>query len=91
MPVNLTKIEKRFLVLCEGRDEKNFLDIFLANRLKREGFEYASEIQVMNFGGNEELPRFVQTLKVSPNFSKVESLLVIRDAEKNAENAISQI
>lgn len=91
MPINRTEIEKSCLILCEGRDEENFLNVFLANRSKNECWAYVSEIQVMNFGGNEELLGFFQALKVSPNFSKVESILVIRDAEKDANRAVSQI
>lgn len=91
MSVSPIEIKKECLILCEGRDEENFLNNFLTNRSQTECQDYVSKIQVLNFGGNEELPSYIQALKVSPNFSKVRSMLIIRDAEKDADKASSQI
>lgn len=91
MPIAPILIDKDHLILCEGKDEKNFLENFLANRSQSGCTDYVSEMQVLNFGGNEELPGYIQALKVSPNFSKVKTVLVIRDAEQDARSAISQI
>ena len=46
---------------------------------------------MIDFGGNEELHNQLSVLKLTPGFANVESLLIMRDAERNAEGAIKQI
>lgn len=87
-----TKIIKPHLVLCEGADAYWFLVRFLnsAELLAVSPF-YSQEIQVIDFGGNEELQQKLAVLKLSPGFSSVKTLLILRDAEKDAARGVSQI
>lgn len=91
MPSEPIKIVKEHLIMCEGQDEYHFLIAYLNAPSLSQFPEFANNIQVYDFGGNEELEQKIQALVVSPNFSKVESLLIIRDAEKDADKASSQI
>lgn len=85
------KIQKPHIIFCEGRDAWNFLISFLnCQELKSVPF-LSRDIQVMDFGGNEELRQKLEVLRLSPGFSALKSLLIVRDAEKNAEGAVSQI
>lgn len=82
-------IEKKHLILCEGRDEQ----VFLNNLLKHyeSDYEILNSIQVMNFGGNEQLKTQLPVIMMTSGFSDVRSLIVIRDAEKNGENALKSV
>lgn len=75
------KIKKSHLIICEGRDEQEFLIAYLNSREILDDPIFSNEIQVIDFGGNENLPNFLSVLKRMEDFEKVESLLVIRDAE----------
>lgn len=48
-------------------------------------------IQIIDFGGNSELSKTLQVLKATDNYDKVKSILIIRDAETNYNDAINQI
>lgn len=67
------------LILCEGADEWNFL-IRLLNHWIPEDAAF-NTIQVIDFGGNDELKNFLETLPLLPNYEIVRSILIIRDAE----------
>lgn len=85
------KIHKPYLIMCEGEDELRFLISFL-NCSEVEDYPFfANDVQVINFGGNEELPLKLNVLKITPGFEQVKSLLILRDAEKDAQVAIRQI
>lgn len=88
---NKTAIIKPYLVLCEGRDAYNFL-IYLLNSKELSSEPYFSnDIQVIDFGGNNNLKNYLEVLKNADGFQNIKSLIVIRDAERNAEEAIEQV
>lgn len=82
------KIEegKKHLILCEGKDAEGFLTEYL-----RRTVEQRSAIQVSDFGGNPDLRKSLKLLRVTPGFSNLCSLLIIRDAETNAQAAFDQV
>lgn len=85
-------IQKPHIILCEGADEFWFLIHFLnSSELRAISPFYSNDIQVINFGGNDELQQKLEVLTLSPSFSSVKTLLIIRDAEKDADTAILQI
>ena len=86
-----TKIMKRHLILCEGRDEKEFLIAWLNSAALHSVPAFSEEIQVIDFGGNQDLPAYLRLLQNAENFDKVRSILVIRDAEKDAKRAVFEI
>lgn len=87
----IEKIEKQHLILCEGEDEFWFLASFLNSvELKQTPF-FANDIQIFNFGGNQELFNKLNVLKITSGFQQVQSLLIVRDAERDAQAAVQQI
>lgn len=86
-----TRIEKRHLILCEGRDELFFLIAYLNSTHLSATPEFSEDIQVLDFGGNSDLLEQLKVLKVTPGFDEVKTLLIVRDAERDANAAIRQI
>ena len=79
------------LILCEGMDEWKFITEYLNSKAVADYPEISQKIQVENFGGNEELPIKLQLWIKAPGFDHIKTLVVIRDAEKNAEQAVGNI
>lgn len=85
------KIVKKHLILCEGRDAEEFLITYLNCNELLSIPEFSNEFQVMDFGGILNLSNYIGLLKNMEGFHYVESILVIRDAERNVESAIGKI
>ncbi|KKL57355.1 hypothetical protein LCGC14_2236250, partial [marine sediment metagenome] len=49
------------------------------------------DVQVMNFGGNDELPNFLSDLTNMDKFDEVNTIVISRDAETDADAAIMSI
>ena len=86
-----TRVEKRHLILCEGRDELFFLIAYLNSAHLSVTPGFSDDIQVLDFGGNSDLLEQLKVLKVTPGFDEVKTLLIVRDAERDASSAIRQI
>lgn len=91
MPVERKQIIKSYLLLCEGRDAEGFLINYLNSGALKQDKRLSNEIQVLNFGGNENLSNFLMTLKNMDRFEQVESIAIIRDAEKDYSKACREI
>ena len=87
----IEKIEKQHLILCEGEDEFWFLVSLLNSSELRENPFFANDIQIFNFGGNEELPKKLSVLRLTSGFQQVQSLLILRDTERDAQAAVRQV
>ena len=85
------RIRTKHLILCEGRDAEEVLITYLNSDALSDEPAFSSDFQVMDFGGITELTNFVRALQNMERFSQVESLLIIRDAERNAERAMADI
>ena len=57
------KIQTEHLILCEGRDEQEFLIHFLESDTLSFLPGFSNDIQVMDFGGNSELLKHLTILK----------------------------
>ena len=55
MPTERKKIVKSYLLLCEGRDAERFLINYLESEALAQDQRFYNDIQVMDFGGNEDL------------------------------------
>ena len=86
-----TKILKENLIFCEGRDEQEFLIQYLNSTALSYESCFSNDIQVIDFGGNSELARKLAVLKNMDGFHKVTSLLILRDAETDADAACLEI
>ena len=83
------EIKTDHLILCEGRDEQLFLIHFL-NYMKQSDESYGA-FWVEDFGGITELKDELIQLRLMPHFSRLKSIVIIRDAEGNAEAAEQSI
>ena len=61
------------------------------NYLYSQFAKQCNTIQVANFGGNQEFRKSLALLRNTDGFSDLRSLLVVRDAETDAQAALSQI
>ena len=78
------------LLLCEGVDEKNFLIWYLNNYLSKQSRVF-DNIQICDFGGNEELPKKLTLLPAVAGFENIKAIGIIRDAEGDATGAEESI
>jgi len=85
------KIVKSYLILCEGRDAENFLISYLESGALKYDQRFSNEIQVLDFGGNEELESYLKNLRNMEKFDKVTHIAIIRDAEKDYSKACQDV
>ena len=83
-PSDKWQIQKEKLLLAEGADVHRFL-IYACKSYKK------PDVEVIDFGGINELRAFLQNLKMMPNFSKVKTLVIARDAETDVNAAIAKL
>ena len=91
MSLERKQIVKPFLLLCEGKDAEGFLISYLNSNVLSSDQRFSNEIQVFDFGGNEELTNFLTNLKNMDKYEQVKSLAIIRDAEKDFSKACLEI
>ena len=91
MPIERKRIVKPYLLLCEGRDAENFLINYLESEALTQDQRFSNEIQVLDFGGNDDLDRFLMNLKNMERFDQVTNIAIIRDAEKDFAKACSDV
>ena len=78
-------IEKEKLILAEGKDAYHFF--CHACNFYRE----TQDVQVMHFGGIDDLPNFLLDLTYMDKFDEVNTIVISRDAETDAKAAIDSI
>lgn len=84
MSVTPQEITKRKLLLGEGKDEINFFSALI----RQLGIE---DIQVEAYQGKGNLNKYLQTLRVRPNFNQLTSVGITRDADENAVQTFQSI
>ena len=84
-------ISKPYLILCEGLDECNFLCWFLNSKELHDDKRFSRIIQIIDFGGIKELTEKLAIIKNIEGYENVSRILIIRDAETNAEAAVKSI
>ena len=85
------RIKKNKLILCEGRDEENFLLSWLNSDELSSEPGFSGEIQIFNFEGNSDLSRQLEKYRKMDGFDSLTHLMIIRDAEQDVEGAIKSI
>lgn len=79
------------LIISEGADAKYFMIWFINSNELRYQPRFSQDIQVEDFGGITDLGDYLSMLKEVKGFSKLRSLLIVRDAERDASTAVSNI
>ena len=75
------QIKHRTQLLVEGKDPLHFFAAF-AKHLTLTG------IQMQNFGGVNDLAAFLEAFSTAPGFDKVDSVGIVRDAERLDETSV---
>ncbi len=83
-PEDLISIIESKLLLCEGIDEEKILSK-LFEELQ------VSDIQIMPRGGKEQINKSLPLLAKRPEFRKVASMGIIRDADSDASAALQSV
>ena len=92
MSIEREKIEKPFLILCEGVDALNFIICLLnSEAAKHKNPKLAEDIQVFDFGGITELDKYLSGLQLMEGYETVKNIAIVRDAEKSAEGALESV
>ena len=84
-------LEKPFVILCEGTDDKNFLDCYFSYLRDNSDPRFKDNIQVNRFDGAEKLSDSLATMKNTEGYENVKRILVIRDADTNINAAIRKV
>ena len=84
-------IIKKYLILCEGADAYYFLVSFLNSGVPTPDKHLSEDIQVINFGGINDLQNFLLVLRGMDGFEDVTNILIIRDAEKDYCAAVQSV
>ncbi|WP_406037629.1 DUF3226 domain-containing protein [Succinimonas sp.] len=91
MALKMKSIVKNYIILCEGVDTVNFLLYYLCSKELDYDPRFADNIQLFNFGGITDLSLFIRNLMSMENFDKVNTILIVRDAETDVDKAISSV
>ena len=91
MPIERKRIVKSYLIVCEGKDAESFLINYLGSESLAKDQRFSNDIQVLDFGGNDNLSNYLMNLRNMDGFDKVTSLAIIRDAEKDYDKANQEI
>jgi len=81
MPV---KIKKTRLLIVEGKDEENFFNA-LFNCLE------IDNIQILPIGGVTQINKNLKALRISPDFSAVQVIGIVRDADLSPVSAFQSV
>lgn len=85
-------IRHETLIVCEGEDAYHFLIPYLnAKERLEEDARFGTSVDVISFGGNDELEKSLATVRLTPGFSNVKNMMILRDAEKSAEKASNDV
>ena len=91
MALKMKSIVKNYIILCEGVDTVNFLLYYLCSKQLDYDPRFANDIQLFNFGGIADLNLFIRNLMSIENFDKVNTILIVRDAETDVDKAVSSV
>ena len=80
----LESIQETRVILAEGPDTKYFL-MWVCAAFKSE------KIEIFHVGGNQNLRKYLKTFVVTPGFEQVQTLVVARDAETDAQGAVKSV
>lgn len=81
--------EHPYVILCEGRDEKEFLCYYIEYLVHED--LVPDLFYIINLGGNEEIKKTLPLLPSLDNFDQMKGFLLVRDAEMNAVGAAQSV
>lgn len=78
------RLEEEKIILVEGRDDERFFVKFCK-------VYDISDIQILRFEGVTNLQTYLTVIQTVPDYEKLKSILIIRDADNSATDAILSI
>lgn len=91
MALKINRIVRNYIILCEGVDTMNFLLYYLNSKELKDDERFSNDIQLLSFGGINELPLYIANLKSMEGFDSLKSILIVRDAETDVDMAVSMV
>lgn len=91
MAVERIRIVKPYILLCEGIDTLNFFIQLLNSKALADDKRFSNDIQAFDFGGINDLEKYILNLKNMEGFDLVNRLFIVRDAETDVDVAINMI
>ena len=90
------KITGENIILVEGKDEVKFIEAFLKTTKYKDLLDLKDgirKIEIKSYDGNGKgkLKNHLSTLKLIDGYTKVKSILIIRDAENDYNKAVSEV
>jgi hypothetical protein len=85
LPSSRSPIIHSKILLVEGKDAFYFFKALLRC------MDLLEQIEIRNFGGIQDLTRYLKTLTISPGFIQITSLGIVRDAEVDARAAFHSV
>lgn len=89
--LDMIELNKKYLLICEGRDCLRFLTSYFSFLAEQGDVRFKNCIQLHNMGGNSELSNALQAIRSAAGFENIHSLLIIRDAEMDAQAALQSV
>ena len=80
-----TGLSRRKQLLVEGNDQRNFFEAFARH------LGLTDALQICDFGGVNELRRFLAAFAKMPDFGSVRSVGIVRDAEVSEDAAFRSV
>jgi len=77
-------ITRKKLLVVEGKDAARFFTALLRHM-------QIDSIQIQDFGGKDEIHRFIKALKRTPGFNVVTALGIVRDADDDPTAAFQSV
>lgn len=80
------KIEKKLLIMVEGKDDKLFFDALLMHLDLDK-----SLVDIISVEGKDRFPKEIKALPKIPGFFLLEKIIFVRDADENYEGAFQSM
>ena len=78
------RIESDVQLLVEGRDSEGFFKALIRHL-------GLTKVQIQDFGGVTDLRNFLRAFVIGPDFSRVTSIGIVRDAERSSRGAFESV
>ena len=82
--------EKPHVIVCEGIDDKNFLNQYLQHLSKVRNLD-CNKFNILEMGGVDNLLAGIKIFKNYENYEEMKIFLFIRDADTNAVGAVDSL
>jgi 5S rRNA maturation endonuclease (ribonuclease M5) len=83
------QLTKEHLVVCEGKDDKKFLEALFWYLSKKDCL--FTKIQILSSNGVTNLSQLLSLIKIDQNIDIIRSITIVRDADTNFKAACDSV